>query len=107
VLIATEQFTARRSHGGTIIYDSTPELFELWVGGLIRKLGGQPPIAEPGEGLLFLNAWNEWAEGNHLEPCQRWNRAYLEALRRAIRANEPQAMPPRLSPQQTAHVVPA
>jgi lipopolysaccharide biosynthesis protein len=36
------------------------------------------------ERLLFINAWNEWGEGCHLEPDQRYGRQYLEALRSAI-----------------------
>ena len=36
------------------------------------------------ENFIFINAWNEWAEGNHLEPCQKWGLSYLEALKRVI-----------------------
>ena len=30
--------------------------------------------------IIFLKSWNEWAEGNHLEPCEKWGKSYLEAL---------------------------
>jgi hypothetical protein len=45
---------------------------------------GDAPEAQ----FVFINAWNEWAEGNHLEPCQKWGRAYLEATRDALKPAE-------------------
>ncbi|MFA6301448.1 MAG: glycoside hydrolase family 99-like domain-containing protein, partial [Candidatus Paceibacterota bacterium] len=34
--------------------------------------------------LVFLKSWNEWAEGNHLEPDTKWGLQYLQALKRVI-----------------------
>jgi len=39
---------------------------------------------EGDERLLFVNAWNEWPEGNHLAPDQRWGPVHIEATRRAV-----------------------
>ena len=36
------------------------------------------------EQLLFINAWNEWGEGCHLEPDEKWGTAYLQALKDAL-----------------------
>jgi lipopolysaccharide biosynthesis protein len=36
------------------------------------------------EKLIFINAWNEWAEGNHLEPCRTFGRAFLEATKEIL-----------------------
>jgi len=70
----------RRRGGGRVLVGSTPALYERWVRGVTERF---EPYS-PDENLLFVNAWNEWAEGNHLEPCQRWGRAYLEAHARAM-----------------------
>ena len=71
--------TARRKSKAAIFKDSTPELYEDWLNAVIDSI---PKKAE--DNLVFINAWNEWGEGNHLEPCRKWNRAYLEATRRAV-----------------------
>ena len=72
--------SARKKAGCTIIRGSTPELYERWLRETVRKF--VPYSSE--ENFVFLNAWNEWAEGNHLEPCQRWGKAYLEATKRVL-----------------------
>ena len=72
--------TARRQNEGMIVADSSPELFGVWLGHAIA----QTRLRHRGdERLLFVNAWNEWAEGNHLEPDRRYGRRYLEAVRAA------------------------
>ena len=69
--------SARRPKGKGIIFEhSSPRLFADWLAAKTRSFR---PRGE--ENLLFINAWNEWAEGNHLEPCLRHGHAWLEALR--------------------------
>jgi len=71
----------RRNTGAFILHGSTPELYERWLRSVVERF---VPTG-PGEDLVFLNAWNEWAEGNHLEPCRKWGLGYLEATGRAVR----------------------
>ena len=72
--------TPRRQRQGIVLRDSTPEAYERWLRATVEAF---VPFG-PGEDLVFLNAWNEWAEGNHLEPCVRWGHGDLEATRRAL-----------------------
>jgi lipopolysaccharide biosynthesis protein len=80
--------SSRRTQGATIFVNSTPEVYERWLRGLVdrqkARIGSSGRSGISPESLVFVNAWNEWAEGNHLEPCQRWGRKYLEATRRAL-----------------------
>jgi hypothetical protein len=75
--------TVRRTRAGIILRDSTPESYGRWLRDVMRNTMATPPVAIDSANLVFINAWNEWAEGNHLEPCQRWGRAYLEHTLRA------------------------
>jgi lipopolysaccharide biosynthesis protein len=70
----------RRKSDCVIVRGSTPQLYEQWLRRTVQER--LPRGAE--EDLVFINAWNEWGEGNHLEPCQRWGRQYLEATQRAL-----------------------
>lgn len=89
--------SARRAEGAIIFVGSTPQLYEHWLVEMVDRLkNAQTEPEGAGEispsSLLFVNAWNEWAEGNHLEPCRRWGRAYLEATRRGLGVGLPGAV---------------
>ncbi len=63
----------RRKSGAHIFINSTPSDYGKWLYGSISSFS---PFSEE-ENLFFINAWNEWAEGNHLEPCRKWGDIYL------------------------------
>ena len=65
----------RRKRGAFILEQSTPALYGEWL--------ASAAAATP-YGLLFINAWNEWGEGCHLEPDRRWGSGYLEAHRQVV-----------------------
>lgn len=78
--------TARRGDGRSmVVHGSTPEAFEDWL----RVVLDRAPQRTPGRPIVFINAWNEWAEGAHLEPDLRWGDAYLRATARAVLGAEP------------------
>jgi O-antigen biosynthesis protein len=77
---------ARKPGRGTAFVGSTPRLYGEWLfnaaADTIRR------IANPDERLVFVNAWNEWAEGAHLEPDRKYGYAWLQATNEALtRAN--------------------
>ena len=72
--------SARRKSDAYILTGSTPELYEQWLRHTVSTF---KPFS-PEENFIVINAWNEWAEGNHLEPDMKWGRKYLEATARAL-----------------------
>lgn len=72
--------SARRKQGAIIFSGATPRLYGQWLREIVRRTQQRQPEQQ----IIFINAWNEWAEGNHLEPCQRFGRAYLEETARAL-----------------------
>ena len=70
----------RNNSFSLVLIGSTPQLFGNWLRDVLQRF---IPYSKE-ENLVFINAWNEWAEGNHLEPDQKWGTAYLEETRKAI-----------------------
>nr|ADZ55348.1 glycosyltransferase [Burkholderia humptydooensis]AEO78273.1 glycosyltransferase group 1 protein [Burkholderia humptydooensis] len=77
---------ARKPGRGAVFVGSTPKLYEEWLFNAATDTVRR--IDNPDERLVFVNAWNEWAEGAHLEPDRRYGYAWLQATRNALtRAN--------------------
>ena len=73
--------TPRSGKNGIVLQGSTPEQFEAMMNNAVRKAGVK---SDPDQRLVFIKAWNEWAEGNHLEPDVLHGHRYLEAVRNSV-----------------------
>ncbi|MGX2030828.1 glycoside hydrolase family 99-like domain-containing protein [Methylocaldum gracile] len=78
--------TARRKSRSTVFLNSSPSLYQRWLENAIRCT--QQSFTNPDEQLVFINAWNEWAEGAYLEPDARFGYAYLQATRNALTGSQ-------------------
>lgn len=75
--------TARYVKRARIFRGASPERFEHWFRQLVAITAARPPP----ERTIFLNAWNEWAEGTYLEPDEKHGFGYLEAVKRCMEAH--------------------
>lgn len=73
--------TARKKNKGTVFHNSCPKLFTRWLTNAFTDTLTR--FDNPDERIVFINAWNEWAEGAHLEPDQRYGYAWLQAVKDA------------------------
>ena len=73
--------TARRDNNASIYADGTANHYKYWLKECIRYAKKN---LSPSSRFVFINAWNEWAEGAHLEPCQKYGYCYLNATARAL-----------------------
>jgi len=69
--------TARRQWQPDMWYGSNPYTFRRWLNTTVSSVMER----DRDERVVFVNAWNEWAEGAILEPSQRYGRTYLLAVR--------------------------
>ncbi len=69
--------TPRSGYNGLVFHNSSPELFRIHLKEAIDRVGHK----EREKRIIFIKSWNEWAEGNYLEPDLKFGRAYLEVIK--------------------------
>lgn len=74
--------TARRKSAANVFHYANPVEYEKWLVGLVDYTRR---FSKDTQQMIFVNAWNEWAEGTHLEPDQKYGHQYLEVTKRASR----------------------
>jgi len=96
--------TARRGLAAHIYHRSSPERYGSWLSCALAAAQRE----HPEDPVVFVNAWNEWAEGAYLEPDEHNGRAYLEATRDALALSAHAARPrPRPRPPRVSVVIPS
>jgi lipopolysaccharide biosynthesis protein len=77
--------TPRAGRRGLALVGSTPERFRAHVRDAIERVASLPDDRR----FVFVKSWNEWAEGNHLEPDLKFGTSYLEVLRSELATASP------------------
>jgi hypothetical protein len=72
--------TARTNDRALVVLNGVPDNYEYWLSSSIDRTLQTSPW---GDKLVFINAWNEWAEGCHLEPDRWFGHGFLQATQNA------------------------
>jgi len=91
--------TARTKERALVVLNGTPDNYEYWLGATIDRA---MRTGEKDE-LVFVNAWNEWAEGCHLEPDRGYGHGFLQATQNAKKGLRRFAAFPDVGLPETAH----
>ena len=79
-LVPNWDHTPRSGNHGYLFTNSTPSLFEKHAEAALEVIKKK----EANHQICFLKSWNEWGEGNYVEPDLRYGKGYLNAIKKAI-----------------------
>lgn len=77
-IIPNWDHSPRSGKDALVIHESTPELFSIHLNDVMEHVKNKKPESN----LVFVKSWNEWAEGNYLEPDLRYGKKYLETFKK-------------------------
>ena len=77
-LVPNFDHSPRSMYNGYILHDSNPDLFYKHCIEIFKNIAGKQ------NQLVWLRSWNEWGEGNYMEPDCRFGHKYLDALHKAL-----------------------
>lgn len=80
-LVGFDNTSRRATTGCQIIMNNSPKYFKQWLKDILIE---SSYIHKRDNNVVFINSWNEWAEGSHLEPDTKYGYAYLQSVRDAI-----------------------
>lgn len=79
-IIPNWDHTPRSGKNGLVYHNATPELFGKHVGNILNTIENKPKEKR----IAFIKSWNEWGEGNYMEPDLKYGRGYIEELNRQL-----------------------
>ncbi len=73
----------RKPTRGRTFINATPAIYQRWLDFACKRAAS---VGDPDKRIVFINSWNEWAEGAHLEPDRRFGYAFLDATSEVLRS---------------------
>ncbi len=79
-LLPNWDHTPRSGRFGRVFEDCTPILFEEHIRLTLERIKNKPMEDQ----VIFIKSWNEWGEGNYMEPDQKYGTGYIDALAKTL-----------------------
>jgi hypothetical protein len=80
VLVPNFDHSPRRGKKGLVFFNSTPENFKLHIKDTFDRISQK----DHKENFVFLKSWNEWGEGNYIEPDLKYGHGYIDVLKEIL-----------------------
>jgi lipopolysaccharide biosynthesis protein len=95
--------TARKQNNSHIFYNFSITHYKQWLSAIINRVALNEKYNQD-EKLIFINAWNEWAEGTHLEPDRKYGFSYLQATYDVLKNYDVNKIPSAYSPKKESPI---